>query len=517
MLLTWLILCLEAWLKLDVGEPIVRSLGSSRGPLWDLREGFYIKGFSRSEEHFADTIQFIPLDADTPDPPPIEFDFGFREFTADPGQGLIALISNGPEKLVCFIRLSDPTNDRSSACYIHLCSSITGLAHPLAEQPRLTTEFTIITPSFFSFSIEIMKHMLLAKLSDLGSKTYEVLIWDWKTGTLLHRIYSQEGMCDFTFLDERHLALLTCDCHSTQDDLALLIYDISNGSPTHVAPPNDQSQPNNALTTQPILRLELPRLQESSRISETGFLLRSGPTPGRMIHTKSAAFSYSHATTLNMTFGFRPWGPPISYRVFIDGRSLLNHLNIASRNGAKVLPWATWGPNATRWFTVQRESGRLLYWPYCMAGSKYTPQLSHLRYCCIFDFSSLTISRSIQLAKLHPNAFLVDDDPVSASGRFANLNFSDGYLTDFISELPPRSELYAVVVGSENASIIEAGSSPESGFSNSFTSRLPFRFVCRETSLSHKGWQILEDCIVGVGSEMAQTSSRSITIYKLNQ
>ncbi|CAE6521864.1 unnamed protein product [Rhizoctonia solani] len=92
----------EAWLKLDFREPILRSLGGARGPLWDLREGFYIKGFSRTEGRFADTIQLIPLDAETPDPPPLMFNFEFKEFTTDPGQALVVLMSGDLDRQAPF-------------------------------------------------------------------------------------------------------------------------------------------------------------------------------------------------------------------------------------------------------------------------------------------------------------------------------------------------------------------------------------------------------------------------------
>ncbi|CAE7176696.1 unnamed protein product [Rhizoctonia solani] len=480
----------DAWLKIDLREPVMRFLGSPHGPIWDLQEGFYLKGFSRSEENFADAIQFIPLDADTPDPPPIEFEFRFRKITSDPVQSLLALVSSDPE----------------TPCDIHLCSSITGLAHPLAEKPRLTTEFTILTPSLFpELSIEIMKHMLLAKLSDVVDRSYEILIWDWKAGTLLHRIHSQEGMCDHTFLDERHLVLLTyhqdTNLHGAQKHLSLLIYYISN-NPTHVASSNDQSQPDNIPIAQPILHLEFPELKESPRISDRAFLLQSGPIPGRMIHTKSAVFSCSHVTTLNATFGFRVrsrgYRPSTSYQVFIDGQSLLNHLSTTSRSGTKVLPWPTWGPKATRWFTAQAGTNLLIDWPYCMAGSKFTLPLSHASCNSIFDFSARSVSRSTQLAKLHPDAFLIDNDSVDSSDCFAGLKLSQDYLTSFNAKLVYEPEPYTVVVGSKNPSTIKAGGYPKSGFNETITSYLPFILVYRGRDLNHEGWQILGDCIVGI-------------------
>ncbi|KEP46733.1 F-box-like domain protein, partial [Rhizoctonia solani 123E] len=457
----------DAWLTLDIGEPIVRSLGSLPGPLWDLRENFYIRAFSRSEANIPDTVQFIPLDGQTPDPPCFMFDFGFREFTVDPEQALIAMISRGPD---------------NNTCHVHLCSSITGLPHPLAEHPRLTAEFDFEPPTVSSgFAIEIMEHLVLVKLSYPDTSIYEVLIWDWKSGNLLHRISSRKGMCDFMFLDQRHLVLLASTTGPTEDSIALLVYDISNTAPARTSYPDKQSRVDGFSTTEPILRLEFPRLKESSRISETGFFLRAGPTPGRRIYTKSAAFSCSYVMTLSITFGFHPVGyiweisDAPSYRVFLDGRSLLNHILTSPHDETTVLPWDAWGPNATRWFTAPRESDHLVYWPYCMAGSKYIPPLSHLPYYSIFDFSPLSVSRSgTQLTQLHSDT-IPSDGGLGMGHRFGSLlRFSDGHLPDFLAELPSRPEPFVAIIGSDDPSIMDA-SNP--GFGEPITSRLPYRLV----------------------------------------
>jgi hypothetical protein len=70
--------------------------------LWELREGFYIRAFSQIGGRFADSIQFIPLDSGFPEHPPLFFDFTFNEFTADPRQELLAILSRGPHGCVEF-------------------------------------------------------------------------------------------------------------------------------------------------------------------------------------------------------------------------------------------------------------------------------------------------------------------------------------------------------------------------------------------------------------------------------
>ncbi|EUC59010.1 F-box protein, putative, partial [Rhizoctonia solani AG-3 Rhs1AP] len=168
----------------------------------------------------VNAIQFIPLDSESPDPPPLMFDFKFNEFTVDPEQGLIAMICRADDF------------DLGNTCDIHLCSSATGLAHPLAQYPKLTVAFDYPLPPFSSqFALEIMGHRLLTKAAHSGANNYELLIWDWRHGALLHRISSREGMCDFTFLDQRHLVVLSVTRSNPDrailNKFALMIYAIT--------------------------------------------------------------------------------------------------------------------------------------------------------------------------------------------------------------------------------------------------------------------------------------------------
>ncbi|CAE6521876.1 unnamed protein product [Rhizoctonia solani] len=171
----------DPWYNLDFREPVKRPLRETRGILWRLRQGFYIKAFSQSRGQYSDALQFIPLDPQALDPPPLMFEFTFWAFAADPGQGLAAMISRD--------------TDRCNTCHVHLRSSITGLAHPLAKYPRLSAEFDfeVVFQSGYTMDIEIMERMVFAKVSNQRPSVYELLIWDWRLGTLLHRISFERG------------------------------------------------------------------------------------------------------------------------------------------------------------------------------------------------------------------------------------------------------------------------------------------------------------------------------------
>ncbi|KAG8753068.1 hypothetical protein FRC11_007746 [Ceratobasidium sp. 423] len=474
--------------------------------LWEMREGLYIRAFSRSEGRFSDALQIIPLDRGIPDPPLLTFDFTFNEFTPDPGQGLVAILSRDP--------------DRDSHVHVHLRSSTTGLPHPLARRPRLTAEFDFEPPYFWpGFSIEIMGHTVLAKVSHPQAHVYELLIWDWHSGILLHRISSRRGICDFTFLDQRHLVVLSGSRSSREhlDTLALLVYALSDNNSAHATFLDGALRVTDFLISEPILRLEFPQIKESSKVSETGFFLRSDPTPGRTMHAGSVAFSCPHAITLCMAFSFRGaydhWGGHPYYRVFLDGRFLLDQICTNPHGETKVLPWSSWGINATRWFVAPDEPD---YWINWMSGSRFITPLLNRPYYCIFDFSPPTVGRfRDRFAKLYPAALdhLVDSSDLAMADGFHDLSRLGAAISYFSEKSPHKHELFVVTVGADNPSVIKNDGDP--GFEESIVSQLPYRLVFRTNNRRrHERWQINGDYVVGISS---RETLEALTIYKLKQ
>ncbi|CAE6447894.1 unnamed protein product [Rhizoctonia solani] len=495
----------DGWLDLEFAAPVDRLVGDSGMLLWELREGFYIRAFSRFEERFSDALQLIPLDSTIPVPLPLTFEFTFNEFTADPRQELLAMLSRDTK--------------RDAHVHIYLCSSTTGLAHPSARHPRLTAEFDFETPYFWpGFSIEIMGRLVVAKVLHPQAHIYELLIWDWRAGILLDRISSQRGICDFTFLDQQHLVVFSGSQSKQEhlDTLALLVYVISKETPTCTGPPNNGPlRVADFPISQPILRLEFPRIRESLRISETGFFLRSEPTPGRAMHTTSVTFACAYAITLSMTFFFRDtfdgWGGYPYYRVFLDGKFLLDQVRTCLNSGMRVLPWSSWGANVTRWFVEPEGPDHWICW---MSGSRFITSLPNRPYFCIFDFSPPAVRRyRDRFAQAHPVALdhLVDHSDLAMADGFEDLDRLAGDINLFSQKSPPGHELFAVTVGADNPCIIKADEYP--GFEESITSQLPYRLVFRTNNRkNHEGWQINGDCVVGISS---QEVSETLTVYKL--
>ncbi|CAE6457359.1 unnamed protein product [Rhizoctonia solani] len=496
----------DAWLDLDFSRPVEKMIGNSEMLLWELREGFYIRAFSQNTRRFSDTIQFIPLDPGIPERSPLLFDFEFNEFTADPDQGLLAILSRAPHM--------DPR------IYVHLRSSDTGLAHPLASHPRLTAEFDFEPPYFWpGYSIEVMGHIVLVKVMNIHDYRYGLLIWDWSSGALLNRISSQGAICDFAFLDEQHL-VVSSGRGSNQahlDTLELLIFALSkdDSAPTNS---NGYVRVADLPVSEPVLRLGFPPIKDSSKLSHSGFFLRAQPTPGRAMHTSSATLVYSHATTLSMTFCFREavsgfQGPPY-YRVFIDGKFIRDQLRTIPQEGTtKVLPWSLWGRKATRWSINLNEPDHWICW---MSGSRYIAPLPTPPYYGVFDFSPQVVRRfRDRFSQSNPSVLdhMVDLNDRRTTAGFHDIDHLSSILDRFSAQSPLERRFCALTVGEDNPSVIEDGE--DLGFKGRIISQLPYRLVFRtDNKKGYEAWQINGDYIIGINT---LAESESLAIYKLNR
>ncbi|CAE6437216.1 unnamed protein product [Rhizoctonia solani] len=496
----------KAWLDLDLTEPIIRPAGKYKTLLWELREGFYIQAFSQSGVRYADALQFVPLDSETPNPPPLLFDFPFDTFTVDPGQELIAIAS---KNLGLFTTI-----------FIDLCSMATGCAHSLAQYPRLTAKFDFERPFFLpAIALEIMGNVLLTNVSHLRLHTYELLIWDWRSGNVLSRISSRQGICDFSFLDQQHLALLSASRTEPHLDvlrsLELLVYGLPNGTSTRSNNSEGQIQASDIVASQPILRLAFPLIQESSKISETTFVLRSDPTPGHIIYRCSASFACSYTHTLSMIFSLSRittgWESPDCYRVFLDGRSLLEQVRTSSSTAVPV-PWASWGICTTRWFLTPRRPDQWNRW---MSSSRFIYRLSDQPYYCILDFSPTNFNcfpcptLTSQLVGINqPEAA----NAIGSRSRFEDLSELEQEIHRLSVDSKPGHKLFMAMVGADSPSTIDGP-----GFEEPITSRLQYQIICRmnHEPADYQGWLINGDCVVAISTW--RHSTERLIIHKIKR
>lgn len=378
----------------------------------------------------------------------------------------------------------------------------------------LAVEFSFSIPYERAFGIvpEIMDNILLVKFEDY-SRMCEIVTLDWRTGALLHRIDSCGRICNFSILDKSHIILYTytpssCE-HSGQElqSFALQVYNISSAS-DHDVPLDARYNVPLYPFHHPILRFDFPRLHHAYDTSPLRLSMRSWPPPGRAMHTNSATFACSHALTLGltMTLSRRPGvrndlEDALSFRVFVDGSKLLDHMDESRHGGTAVIPWEKWGSNATRWFVHDGHNEE--DWVYWISGSRYVRTGLHSmthgsELLSIIDFHTPTIKRSFSLNSnpIDPQAVIhVDADrDVVLDGKRLISTPSLGDLVQGRSQPDSFSDghVFIETVGSDVPTIISAG------FQNAFESRLPYRIATRARPMQvHEAWLIEGDYIIG--------------------
>lgn len=85
-----------------------------------------------------------------------------------------------------------PHSSSPNCARIHLRSISHGQAHPLAVHPMFTVEldFPISYSILSGIALGIVGSILLVKFDNPSCLCYEILVWDWQSGVLLHRINS---------------------------------------------------------------------------------------------------------------------------------------------------------------------------------------------------------------------------------------------------------------------------------------------------------------------------------------
>ncbi|CAE6508322.1 unnamed protein product [Rhizoctonia solani] len=505
----------DAWLHLQFERPTEKTLWKrARMSIWELREGIYGMAFSSTSEVSLglDSLQMVPIDlADAPDS--ITFWSNFHDFTYDSEQELVVLLSTDP--------------DDNSRFAIKLCSATTGFVHPLAQKPTLIVQIDFQVPSpedeTQAFITEIMDNIVVARVATLVGLRYEIMAWNWKSGLLLGRIGSSCGTADFSFLDKNHLALLSTE--KDGEDLRLVTLSLYSLSPRTCdrMPTDSYFCASEYACARPILTFEFPELGYLFAVDPERLFLRSDPVPGRVAYTKSAGFFHPTALTLNTTLTLirpgtaLPDGDFAQYRIFIRAASLLRYIpEPPCEESTIVIPWATWGIQATRWFLYDRVINYWLYWSF---GSRFISvgerPLSGLCDLSVLDFHPPTIRR-------HGICDLVNSPAThytpEQKERLRNIVTEGTGLTvehpwslersDLVGSLPP---LIAESIGADMPTIVTRG------FSAPVESRLPYRVVTRPEFVPQcEDWLIDGDHIIGTNPvHHGFDAFERITVYKL--
>ncbi|KAG8685944.1 hypothetical protein FRC11_009798 [Ceratobasidium sp. 423] len=482
----------NAWTEMNLGPAIELPMPKDRILLWELREGSFISAYSTQSStsgthgrNLPNAIQVVPLDAQEL-PKPMKFGLTFHEFTLDLSQELVVLAVVDLPRQDC-IRLL-------------LRSSETGLSHPLAQQPIILVllEFPIQHKKASSITLEVMGDILVVKFADLKSLAYEILIWSWKSATLLNRICSRTGVCDMGFLDRQTLILYhvaASDGSTALRTVSLLVYrdflsPVTGGaisSETHVVAGNYPS-------LDYTFSFVFPEIHPTMSILPSALALRSDPVPGRLMHkSKSAMFASTRVGTLGLIFplSYDTHIEPqdVTYRIFVSTSRLFDLM--ADNPKTKTFEWTAWGERTTRWFGDDSQQADWISW---VSGSRYLRSSPGVRYgsltLSVVDFCPFAIKRH---SEPHSNQISPPTQPLR--GRNANIEqrwartLRDWWNSPDWSSSDDR--VFVDVVGSETPTIIEMG------FQNPVISSLGWRSVTMARPAASKVWLIEGGHIIG--------------------
>ncbi|KAG8753069.1 hypothetical protein FRC11_007747 [Ceratobasidium sp. 423] len=453
--------------------------------LWELREGYYVVAFSSAPALAwgPDSLQLTPLGyPETQEL--ITLPSVFHEFTLDFEQELVVLVKTDP---------NDTTH-----LEIRICSTTTGLPHPLAQNPIFTVQvgFHIPGPGHQTFTLEVIDNILVVRIAYIMNYKYEIMAWDWKSGAPLCRIGSSSGIADFSLLDNAHLALFSVEVDQKGPrSIAFHLYSIS----TYGIPTGSDFYASEYVCARPTLTFEFPKLDDFYTVSSR-VIMRSDPIPGRTIYRKSTSFTHSTALTFSIILSLLRIAAPetdensVHLRIFISATSLLPYLlESANEEDTVVIPWDVWGAQATRWFLCDKQTD---YWVYWTSGSRFVTvdenAHSGLYDLSVFDFHPPTVRRhaprDVHSYTLHSSLYKERMKDNVREGR--GLMIPHPIISPSDADPAP---LLTDTVGSDMPTVIGKG------FSVPFESRLPYRVVTRPRFVpSCEDWSIDGDHIIGM-------------------
>ncbi|KAG8759392.1 hypothetical protein FRC12_009766 [Ceratobasidium sp. 428] len=497
----------DAWLDLKIQPPIDHHCGDEWVDSWELRDGVFAKAFGTQGTRVGSphSVLILPLDVDGARTR-INFGMTFNEFTMDLGQGLVVLAGLYP--------------DQPSRSWLGLRSSITGKVHPQAKHPLLAIElpFNLSTDAAPSLTLEIKHDLVAAKFAASYQRKYEILIWNWKTGRLLHRISCDNGICNFMFLDSNRLVVWSACSTDENNDLVLVglnVYgEIDCASSGFDAPDSGSFDVIAFPKLEPTFTFQFPKIQTSSSVNRVGFLLRLdyGSGSGFAAFTP---FSTSRALTLDLTMSIETGTYLSSLRIFVDVRQLIHHMDRARERSVSKLRWDEWGEHATRWFRADHPA-RWIYWIF---GSRASFEDGHLS---VVDFHTPTVRRHAN--RRQDTYFSSEKSEELIEKRRSDIHegFLPGALFEHDMEHDQLNESNRATM-TENAVIVDSVTSQEPTtfrfFDEPVMSRLPYRMVTPVKPLgSHECWLISGKQLIGMSHSFGlATSDNYLTVYTIGE
>ncbi|KAG8695338.1 hypothetical protein FRC11_001552 [Ceratobasidium sp. 423] len=435
----------------------------------------------------------------------------FQGFSVDSEQNLVVLA------------VPQPMYFGSQRVSIQLRSMLDGMPHPLAHHPTLTilADFKVQRGAT-AIEFDIMDHLLVVKITDFGNHKYELVILDWRSGTLLQRIGSGSDRVarSFVYLDKGYILLAsgTGFDRATISSLKFLIYNIyfKHRSSEDEAKTGPNYRLQDIAHSEPILIFEFPEIDDRYRLSPLLFI-RAGPIPGSAIHTQSTAFTHSRVPTVALAFTFNGYSyfmSGLDFRVFIDASRLFHYILNSNESSSTVVPWSEWGTRATRWFSDSEGQG--LQWDRMISGSRWLRTTDRREHkppygLSVFDFNPRTVMRH---AQRKVDNYVIASECESYQRSIGGIVLQGDRLRECIAVRSDIRDWHIKDPNDRTASIEIVDSDMPTiitkGFKAPVESRLPYRVVSKFEDICCRDWTMDGEHIVGI--HVSENSTR-IVVY----
>ncbi|CAE6463567.1 unnamed protein product [Rhizoctonia solani] len=425
-------------------------------------------------------------------------------------------------------------SEESTNVSLRLCSLTTGLSHPLALRSPLTFATGYLPQSS---RIQVVERRLMINIRpQLSELIFDILVWDWIPGTLLHRISFEPSysMCDCTFLGSEYLLVFVasqdkwCTSFSTDAAIFLEIYPISgNTLENHLDDTDTHPIVPELPVLMPTLRLEMPTLRSSCCIYG-GLRIQTGPLSGYAGQISSTSFVYARPLTLVLDMvveRVHPTGAGAilgKYCIFVDISHIFDFLQGHKQDGdaIRTLCWNDWGEKSTRWI-LHPVTGDAYTMPGKMFGSRFivgetcNKDDEPFDMISIIDFHTPTVKRHSVGSSVPstpsswPEELIKEHKNLVTQGKGL-------YVSHILHEIATKQEqpvhldqAFAVSVTSDQPTIIEGI------FKQAVVSRLPYRMVTKvQAQYAYISWMIDSEHIIGIG-ELSEEDEIIVLVYDL--
>ncbi|KAF8598518.1 hypothetical protein BDV93DRAFT_593985 [Ceratobasidium sp. AG-I] len=473
----------DGWLYLKLGKS--RRLKPNTR-LSEFRQGYYVTALSNSPS-LADLT-----DLETGSKKLLNLhDLHFSRILIDPSEGLLVLVSVDEES-------ADISN-------VHLCSFHTGEPHSEAQRPDWKIQLPFhMNRADSRIVLQTMDQLLALMYTSTGDTSSEILIWNWKLGTLVHRIQSSASSSTLAFLTPDSL-LVSCAYSLNAPVVSISIFEVVR---VPLNPTLDDRELCVASSYTPLVacvELKFPAFPEGATI-QLSMSAEPAPTATSFASSKFVPSPTAGVLQLCLSLfsGEEQGRRQSKYHILLGKDCLLKYLTRShntteSANRPMKIPWEEWGERSTRWFSRAATPDSC---PWRVYGTRSiqgmpageSPDDRAFEYLSVLDFHPPTVRRFSSLSQdRHLSMWGAEN-----TRRHMDFHSSERDLWYVLNALqskqsPSQENLVFVDTIGEDVPAVTLLNGRR------IFSRLPYRVVTRiRPVLRRPGWLIDNDHIVGM-------------------